>query len=312
MTQEDLHTQQQAPDPRRIAAIPRRIAVGVDGHSAGDDAAALGAALAGATDADLLLVAIHPPPIVVLPPELNWKGMRDQARRMLSRTRKTLAPAGRTLVETDLSEPRALARIVQRERCDVLVLGSARKGAAGRVTIGSATHQLLGHVPCHLAIAPRGLSEAAPVDLRRIAVGYDGAPESRAALALAATLAVRNQADLQVVGVVDDRLPSFGWGGLQLGQGVEVWDEVLEQERADLQRDAEAATSWLEQAVGVSVVFGSPAEVLEQASETADLLVIGSRRWGVFARVLLGGTGEALLHGVARCPVLVAARPAGE
>jgi nucleotide-binding universal stress UspA family protein len=58
----------------------------------------------------------------------------------------------------------------------------------------------------------------------------------------------------------------------------------------------------------VSAVFGSPSKVLRQVSEETDLLVIGSRRWGLIARVLLGSTGEALLHG-ARCPVLIAARP---
>jgi len=304
----DLDTQN-APDSMRVAKIPRRIAVGVDGFSTGDDAAVLGAALARVTDADLILVAIHPDPIVVLPPELDFRGMREQAQRMLSRTRNKLAPAGRTMVETDVSTARALARVARRERCDVLVLGSARKGAAGQVTIGSATRQLLGHTACHLALAPQGLSKAGPVDLRQIAVGYDGARESRAALALGAALALLTGADLRVVGVVDDRLPGFAWGGVQLGKTVRVWDEVLEGERADLERDARAATAWLEPAaVEVSAVFGSPAEILRQVAETTDLLVIGSRRWGVVARVLLGSTGEALLHG-ARCPVLVAARP---
>jgi len=303
---------QNALDSRLVAEVPRRIAVGVDGFSTGDDAAALGSALAGASDADLILVAIHPDPIVVLPPELGWKGMHEQAQRMLSRTRRTLAPAGRTMVETDISTARALARVAQRERCDVLVLGSARGGATGQVTIGSATRQLLGHTACHLAIAPRGLSKAGPVDLRRIAVGYDGAPESRAALALAARLSLLTGAELRVVAVVDDRLPGFAWGAMQLGKTVAVWDEVLEEGRADLEREAQAATAWLEPAaVEVSAVFGSPAEILHQVSETTDLLVIGSRRWGVVARVLLGSTGEALLHG-ARCPVLVAARPVEE
>jgi nucleotide-binding universal stress UspA family protein len=144
--------------------------------------------------------------------------------------------------------------------------------------------------------------------VRRIAVGYDGAPESRAALALAAALAVRAGAELRVVGVIDDRVPSFPWS-LQLRQTVDVWDELLEGDRVELESDARAATAWLEPAVEVSAVCGSPATVLQQLSDTTDLLVIGSRRWGIFARVLLGSTGEALLHG-ARCPVLVAARPA--
>jgi nucleotide-binding universal stress UspA family protein len=40
-----------------------------------------------------------------------------------------------------------------------------------------------------------------------------------------------------------------------------------------------------------------------------DLLVIGSRRWGPLARLLLGSTGEALARD-AGCPLLVAPRAA--
>ena len=46
-----------------------------------------------------------------------------------------------------------------------------------------------------------------------------------------------------------------------------------------------------------------------ELGEQVDLLVIGSRRWGAATRVLVGSTGEALLHDAA-CPVLVVPRPA--
>ena len=48
--------------------------------------------------------------------------------------------------------------------------------------------------------------------------------------------------------------------------------------------------------------------ILLKLSGELDLLVIGSRRWGAVARLMLGSTGEALMHG-ARCPVLVVPRP---
>jgi hypothetical protein len=47
---------------------------------------------------------------------------------------------------------------------------------------------------------------------------------------------------LQVVEVVDDRPPSLVWGGVQHRETVEVWDEVFEGERVELERDAQAAT----------------------------------------------------------------------
>jgi hypothetical protein len=48
-----------------------RIAVGVDGYPEGRDAAVLGATIARATGAELMLVAIHPDPLVVVPRELG-------------------------------------------------------------------------------------------------------------------------------------------------------------------------------------------------------------------------------------------------
>jgi nucleotide-binding universal stress UspA family protein len=58
----------------------------------------------------------------------------------------------------------------------------------------------------------------------------------------------------------------------------------------------------------VEVRRGRPAALLDQLSVEVDLLVLGSRRWGPLTRVLLGGTGEALMHG-ARSSVMVVPRP---
>jgi nucleotide-binding universal stress UspA family protein len=48
--------------------------------------------------------------------------------------------------------------------------------------------------------------------------------------------------------------------------------------------------------------------LLDELSDEVDLLVIGSRRWGPLTRVLLSGTGEALMHG-ARSSIMVVPRP---
>ena len=55
------------------------IAAGVDGYPEGRDATALGAMLARATDGELRLATVHPEPLVVLPPELEWTAIRKQA-----------------------------------------------------------------------------------------------------------------------------------------------------------------------------------------------------------------------------------------
>ena len=224
---QDLHPQD-APDSSPIAQVPRRIAVGVDGSSTGDDAAVPGAALAQAAEAELILVAVHPDPIAVLPPELDWKGVHEQAHRILAKTRRTLAPPGRTSGETDSSAARALARVVQRE----LRRARPRLQAQGRGTAGD--DRLRDVVRC---------SATRPTTSRSVLTDYLATGlrpiwgESRSATTearirrYAGALALRTGAALQWwAGRRPARL-AWVWGGLQLREAVELWNEVLEEMR---------------------------------------------------------------------------------
>ena len=265
--------------------------------------------IARAAGAELMMVAVHPDPMVVLPAEIGWTGMRKEAQRVLRETRDAVAPDARILVETDWSVPRALERVAQREHRDLIVVGSSRQGPEGRVRIGSRTRQLLSHSRCALAVAPRGLSEQPARRLTRIGVGYEGAPESEAALALAGALAVSAGATLWVRAVIDDRVPMVGWQSAVREQMLAMWDELLAPNIAALlERTQSASEATGAELAEVDVRRGRPADALMELCEQVDLLVIGSRRWGGAARVLLGGTGEALMHD-ATAAVLVVPRP---
>jgi nucleotide-binding universal stress UspA family protein len=52
------------------------------------------------------------------------------------------------------------------------------------------------------------------------------------------------------------------------------------------------------------VVNGDPAQVLLDAADGAELLVVGSRGHGGFAEALLGSVGQHCVHH-AHCPVLI-------
>jgi nucleotide-binding universal stress UspA family protein len=286
-----------------------RIAIGVDGRPESRDAVALGTSLAAVTQAEVLLVGVRPEPLVVLPEEMNWTSLHRQTAELLADTCDAYAPGARVTVEPGPSVPRALERVVTREDCDLLVVGSSRHAVEGRVRIGTRTRQLLSELTCALAIAPRGMHRHQNYGLRRIGVGYDGHDESAAAVTLAGSLALAAEAELFLCGVVDDRDPSLGWGEMTpAGAMMGRWEERIVAEMDALRDFGLSAASATGATAHAEILRGRPADPLIKLSEHVDLLVIGSRRWGAMARVLQGSTGEALAHHAA-CPLLVVPRP---
>jgi nucleotide-binding universal stress UspA family protein len=213
-------------------------------------------------------------------------------------------------IVSDLSVARGLERLVRAQHRDLLVVGSSRRGHTGVVSIGGRTRQLIDHLGCALAIAPRGLSRHQPLQLRRIGVGYDGGPEAQAALAAATQIAAGAGCELTVHGVVDDRVPALGWPNVWMGDILESWKEMMDEEERNLRSDIEEHVEAGGVPSKVDLQRGRPASSLQALSEEVDLLVIGSRRWGALTRLVLGGTGERLAHG-AECSLLVVPRPPG-
>ncbi len=287
-----------------------RLAAAVDSHPEGRDATVLAAAIAQATGAELMLLAVEPDlPLII--PGLQRDQVRRETEAMLRHTRTALAPDARLKITTDISIARGLERLARAQHRDLLVVGSSRRGPEGLVSIGGRTRQLLDDLDSALAIAPRGLNARHPLKLGRIAVGYDGGPEAQAALATAAHLALGAGAELTVRGVIDDRVPALGWPNVWMGEILESWKEMMDEEEDQLRADMEERLAAAGVTATVDLTRGRPATSLHALTKDVDLLVIGSRRWGPIARLVLGGTGERLVHG-AECSLLVVPRPRAE
>jgi len=139
------------------------------------------------------------------------------------------------------------------------------------------------------------------------------AAPSRAALAAAAMIASGASARLIIRGAIDDRVPALGWPNVWMGAIMDSWEEMMAEEEQLLRQSIEGALGTLKTAdATVEIERGRPSKALVALSEQVDLLVIGSRRWGPLARLLLGGTGEALVHHGAHCSLLVVPRPAAD
>jgi nucleotide-binding universal stress UspA family protein len=139
-----------------------------------------------------------------------------------------------------------------------------------------------------------------------VVVGVDGSPGSRAALDFALEEADRRHGRLYVVAAA--QLPEY-WAmayGMIAPPPVE---EIVEQVRTAAQEMAdEVASAHPDLAARVPITVearsGSSAEVLIEASEGAELLVIGHRGRGAMVSAMLGSVGlQCMLH--ATCPVTV-------
>lgn len=282
-----------------------KLLVGVDGTPSGRDAVVLARALA-ASDADVVLVGAYADPLLPFPPGLRRDvHLGRDVERLLLDVREELAPSARTHVKADSSPGRALCRAIPEERAELLVLGSSRRVADGCAGVGRTGRQALHGAGCAVALAARGLAPG--FALRRIVVGVDRSPEGAAALMLARSLAGTTGAQLTAVSVVDDRLPATM---APAGMAVELiqWDELVGTHREQTER---LLRELAERVPGLATELrvGEPAEELAAAAAGADLLVVGSRRWGPFSRLVVGSTGEELVR-EAPCSLLLVPRPA--
>lgn len=136
-------------------------------------------------------------------------------------------------------------------------------------------------------------------DDRRIVVGVDGSPSSTAAL----RWAIR-QAKLTgcvVEAVIAWQLPtSYGFAPI-VDDGLDFAGDAG---KVLFEKLNEFAGEDPDVIIRPSVQEGQAAEVLIRAARGADLLVVGCRGHGGFARALLGSVSQQCLHH-SPCPVLV-------
>lgn len=74
--------------------------------------------------------------------------------------------------------------------------------------------------------------------------------------------------------------------------------------------DAVAAAGAGDVEIEQEVLEGMPAQVLVEAAEGADLLVVGTRGHGGFTGLLLGSVSQQVAHH-APCPIVIVPRPKG-
>jgi nucleotide-binding universal stress UspA family protein len=206
------------------------------------------------------------------------------------------------------SAARALHEAAEAEDAGLLIVGSSRRSAAGRVFPGSTAERLMHGAPCPLAVVPQGWSSGAGPSL--IGVGFVDTDEGREALRGAHALARRAGATLRVITVVKESPLMYSETEPRLPdrRGKDLVD-VEGEHMLWARRAAEKALADLGGGVTVEIdtFTGDPAGVLAEVSERLDLLVCGSRGYGPLRAVLLGSVSRRVVA-EAHCPVIVLPR----
>ena len=188
--------------------------------------------------------------------------LQTEAEQAMAEAKAVVAAEGK-IVDGD---PAAVL-LNEAQRATLLALGShGRKRAAG-ILLGTVAARMLHEAACSVLIArPARDPDTWP---RAIVVGVDGSPESELAVASARLLAKSSGADLRIVSATSDQVDRDA--------ARRVAPELEERE-------------------------GRGLGVLKAESETADLVVVGSR--GLQGLKALGSVSERIAH-QASCSVLV-------
>jgi nucleotide-binding universal stress UspA family protein len=228
--------------------------------------------------------------------------IEDDCRSILETT-ATDVKAGWPTVEVrtgTVHAQAASALITASAHADTVVVGSRGFGAVREGFVGSTSMQVAAHASCPVVVVREPV--ARPDSTRRVVVGIDGSDLSLEATAYAFRQASQRGLGLTVLHGWDANVVT---SSVAMSALVEPWAELaIEQEEITSAAVAASTESYPDVDVRSQVVQGRPADILIEASNGAELLVVGSRGRGGFRGLLLGSVSRHVLHR-AHCPVAV-------
>lgn len=290
--------------------------VGVDGSGHSVRAVRWGAAVAAERAWPLVLVAAVKLPAMFFAEPSPGRVLEDELSRL---ARADLAAAEelawQVAAELGLSHDMSITTVVRtgapakvlRAASDgarMLVLGTRGRGEISGLLVGSVTRSVVAHALCPTVVIPEPPEGLVPVDPETapVVVGVDGSVAGEAAIDMAFGEAAERAVELIAVNAWDDVTVSPALG---MDPDAEHWRNLQEYEESVVaERLAGFRQMYPDVAVRVEALRENPVHALSRLSETAQLLVVGTRGRGGFTGLLLGSTSAALLAHT-RCPMMV-------
>ncbi len=285
------------------------VVVAVDGSPASKVAADWAARDAALRRSPLKIVHVLNPVVAPGFPEVPmpagyFKWQEDQGRKVLDDVSAVVEAASSQSpieVSTELVNGSTLQTLVDLSKdAQLIVVGCRGHGALARGLLGSVSSGLVHHSNCPVAVIHDEDPLMPHPAKAPVVVGIDGSPASELATSIAFEEASFRGVDLVAVHAWNDselfEVPGVDWSDLQT-----VGEETL----------SERLAGWRERYPDVTVrrvvIADKVTTQLVEQSESAQLLVVGSRGRGGFAGMLLGSVSAAVVN-TARMPVIVARR----
>lgn len=254
----------------------------------------------------LKLVHVMIPPVVMGFPEaaipadyFEWQ--EEEGRKLLGEARNAVEKAlGDVPIEvsSEMISGSAVATLVDVSKtAQLLVVGCRGRGALARGLLGSVSSGLVHHAHCPVAVI-HDEDSATRSSTAPVVVGIDGSPAAELATSIAFEEASFRGVELVAVHAWHDEklveVPTVDWSAVR-----DAGEEIL----------SERLAGWTERYPDVPVRRVLQADkvacLLLEQSESAQLLVVGSRGRGGFVGMLLGSVATAVVN-TARLPVIVA------
>ncbi|BBX45899.1 universal stress protein [Mycobacterium cookii] len=285
------------------------IIVGVDGSPESEAAVSWAAHDAALRGLPLTLVHVESPAaatwsqaaILEESPEQQVAEGRSLLESASTIARDAVAETAQIQINGELlSSTTPVPNLVEQSReAELIVVGSRGRGALSRSILGSVSAGLISHAHCPVALI-RDVDPLQPDAAQGpVLVGIDGST-SDLATAIAFEEASLRHTELIALHAWNDvemnAIPGYDWSPTTTAEG-----HVL----------AEALAGWQQRYPDVSVqnrvVSDRAAHALVDASESAQLVVVGTHGSGALAGMLLGSVSNAVVQAVRR-PVIVARR----